>query len=165
MTITAEALDLDMLAADVGKMLSRYSYDLDISEDAIRAALPAFIETATAHDLALDDEPGSDAASWAADDDEPEPTLKSGRGRAPKMTYVAWWRSQTVELGAVTRDEWYWRCPKQGCHIWSGPYEDGLQAKQPGMDHVHYEHDLPAARAAEQRRQERKEARRQTRGY
>ena len=48
-----EGLDLDMLAADISKMLSRYGYDEwgleDIGDDEIRAALPAFITTCLAH--------------------------------------------------------------------------------------------------------------------
>lgn len=48
-----EGLDLDMLAADMSKMLSRYGYDEwgleNVSDDEIRPALPAFIATCLAH--------------------------------------------------------------------------------------------------------------------
>lgn len=48
-----EDLDLDMLAADISKMLSRYGYEEwgleNVSDDEIRPALPAFIAACLAH--------------------------------------------------------------------------------------------------------------------
>jgi hypothetical protein len=48
-----EGLDLDMLAADISKMLSRYGYDEwgleNVSDDEIRPALPAFVAACLAN--------------------------------------------------------------------------------------------------------------------
>lgn len=149
MTIaTVEPLDLDMLAVDIATTLERYRYDLDASEDEIRPALPAFIE-AVRTNIAQREETGEDAATWTPADDESEdapPVIQTGR--RPRMTYLGWLRSQTVNMGATARDEHFWQCPKTGCKVWAGPYSDPMAAKTVGMDHVHYQHDLPAAKAA-----------------
>ncbi len=82
-----------------------------------------------------------DAATWTVTNaSASEPTF--GRGRSPRMTYMAWHVSQTTELGA-NNSGWYRRCTTRGCRIWAGPYADVLEAKQDGMDHQHYAHDLP----------------------
>lgn len=101
-----------------------------------------------------------DAATWSPDRDasESEPAVQSGR--APRMTYMQWTRSQGVDIGSTAQNEGYWRCPVRGCRVWAGPYDNVLAAKQIGMDHRFHEHDRPAARAAEQRRQARAEERR-----
>lgn len=58
-------LDLDMLAADMAKMLDRYSYEIDASADDIRPHLDAFIASVQATiDARPEDEPGEDAATW-----------------------------------------------------------------------------------------------------
>lgn len=81
---------------------------------------------------------GSDAASWSAADAELEdqtPAVQTGR--RPRATYMDWQRSQLVNLGATTRDEWYWQCPTTGCKVWAGPYSDPMKAKKAGFAHVY----------------------------
>jgi hypothetical protein len=158
-TVT-EATDLDMLAYDLSKTLDRCGYDeIDASADEIREALPAFL--ANLREIAerrAEEEPGADAASWSPTIDEPEePAVQTGP--RPRATYLGWWKSQTVMMGATAVDAHYWQCPKTGCKVWAGPYTDVMHGKQIGMDHVYREHDLPAARATERRRAERKAAR------
>ena len=41
-------VDLDMLAYDIAKMLSRYEYPVDAASTDIRPALPAFLRAITA---------------------------------------------------------------------------------------------------------------------
>lgn len=155
---TAETIDLDMLAADLAKMLDRYGYPLDVAESHIRPELESFVAAIQAN-AAADGDLGEDAAAWSPATEEPDlPTIQTGR--PPAMTYTPWWRSQTVDLGATARDEWYWRCPKRGCRVWAGPYPTPAnapgEAKKVGMNHVYREHDLPAARAGAERRSARK---------
>ena len=82
-----------------------------------------------------------DAATWSPAT-MGAPGLVFGAGRAPRMTYLPWHRSQTTELGAVDRDGWYRRCLTRGCRIWAGPYRCAGEAKEDGMWHQHYAHDL-----------------------
>jgi hypothetical protein len=79
----------------------------------------------------------SDEARWTPDQQTSE--VRFGRGRAPRMTYMPWWRSQATELG-MTDEGTYRRCPRQGCRIWAGPYRNTNEAKQDGMDHDHLAH-------------------------
>lgn len=83
-----------------------------------------------------------DAATWSPSMACPS-NRAFGAGRAPRMTYMPWHRSQTTELGATDRDAWYRRCLTRGCRIWAGPYIDVMEAKQDGMWHQHYAHDVP----------------------
>lgn len=157
--MTATTVDLDMLAYDIADLLDKYDYPVDAAADDIRPHLDAFLTAIqTSAIQAPTGEPGRDAATWTPTDDHTEPVIQ--HGRRPAMTYLPWWRSQTVNLGATARDAHYWQCPKTGCRVWAGPYADALTGKQVGMDHVHRVHDRPAAQAAEQRRTERKAARR-----
>ncbi|MGH3629833.1 MAG: hypothetical protein ACRDRL_20645 [Sciscionella sp.] len=81
-----------------------------------------------------------DVATWSpATARTPDPVF--GAGRAPRMTYLPWHRSQTTELGATDRDAWYRRCLTRGCRIWAGPYGDAGQATEDGMWHQHHAHD------------------------
>lgn len=143
-TTTDEPIDLDLLAYDVADMLSRFEYPLDVSADDIRPALPAFLEQLRAS-ASSDEQSSPDAARWRPGDADPDPSPQTGR--TPRMSHTAWSCSQRTELGATDRHEWYWRCPERGCRVWAGPYCDALAAKRPGMDHRHYAHDLPKARA------------------
>jgi hypothetical protein len=68
-----------------------------------------------------------------------------GRGRSPRMTFMAWHVSQTTELGA-NEQGWYRRCTTRGCRIWAGPYPNVSDAKRDGMDHQHHAHDLPGSK-------------------
>jgi len=73
--------------------------------------------------------------------------------KPPRMTYMAWFPSQTVQLGATAVHEWYWRCPRRGCDAWSGPYRypahhGSDSAKRVGMDHVWHQHDNPGTKPA-----------------
>lgn len=158
--ITAlDAAGLDLLAYDIADLLDRHGYDPDVADCDLRPHLEAFLAAAkkTAAEREVD-EP-TDAASWSPTTEPTEPVVQYSR--RPRMTYMAWWRSQTVDLGATAVDEWYWSCPK--CKAWAGPYPTSAngkdEAKKPGMDHVFRVHDLPAARAAEDRRTARKAAR------
>jgi hypothetical protein len=155
--MTAWDLDLDMLAADIAKLLSRYECPVDASADDIRPALPAFIDQVVANAKATSAaawESSGDAARWTAghDADDDAPTLQTGR--APAMTYMPWHPNQGVETGATARTEHYWRCPI--CRTWAGPYANALLAKKPGMDHRFERHDLPRTRRAEAFRAARK---------
>lgn len=85
-----------------------------------------------------------DAARWTPTTAAPSQP-QFGKSRAPRMTYLAWHRSQRTELGAVARDAWYRRCITRGCRIWAGPYSNPSDAKDDGLWHQHYAHDLPAA--------------------
>jgi hypothetical protein len=154
--VTASPPDLDMLAYDIADMLDRNSYPIDAAADDIRPHLPAFLAAIQTTPSGPGDEPGPDAASWIPSDNQAEPAIQVGR--RPAAAYLPWQRSQTVNLGAAARDAHYWQCPKTGCRVWAGPYADPTAGKQVGMDHVYYEHDLPAAQAAEQRRAARKAA-------
>lgn len=131
-------IDLDMLAADMAKMLDRYSYEIDASADDIRPHLPAFIEAVQATIGAqTDGEPSSDAATWTPEASA-DPTPQ--RTRRPRMTYLPWRRSQLVMLGATAVDEHYWQCPHAGCKVWAGPYGDPITAKRAGFAHVYGAH-------------------------
>jgi hypothetical protein len=75
-----------------------------------------------------------DAARWTADlDGRSDPPVRSGR--SPHMTYMAWRRSQSTEIGGTAADAWYWRCRDRSCRVWSGPYADLMDAKSDGTDH------------------------------
>jgi hypothetical protein len=75
-----------------------------------------------------------DAARWTADlDGRSDPPVRSGR--SPRMTYMAWRRSQSTEIGGTAVDAWYWRCRDRSCRVWSGPYADPMDAKSDGTDH------------------------------
>lgn len=43
----AADVNLDMLACDIADTIDRYGYPLDVSQDDVRAALPAFVEQLT----------------------------------------------------------------------------------------------------------------------
>lgn len=80
-------IDLDMLAADMAKMLDRYSYEIDASADDIRPHLDAFIASVQAT-IAVrpDDEPGEDAATWTAEVESP--VAAAPKCEAPKYGRV-----------------------------------------------------------------------------
>lgn len=151
-TASIQALDaagLDLLAYDIADLLDRHGYDLaDVADCDLRPHLEAFLAAAKTTAAERESAASVDAASWTPADASAEPVVQYSR--RPRMTYKAWWRSQTVDLGATAVDEWYWSCPK--CKAWAGPYptlaNSKGEAKQPGMDHVYHAHDLPAARAA-----------------
>lgn len=130
-----QAIDLDMLADDIGDLLAKH-HGIDACDDDIRPHLDqliANIQTSIA-DRADGEPAGSDAATWTADDDT-DPTPQSGR--RPRVNYIDWHRSQLVNLGANTPDDWYWQCPTVGCKVWAGPYGDPTAAKQAGFEHVY----------------------------
>lgn len=81
---------------------------------------------------------------WSPDE-VPLHSIPLQRGRAPRMTYSAgWFTTQGVAIGSRARDEHYWKCPKKGCPVWAGPYDNAIMAKSAGMEHV----DGPAHRTA-----------------
>lgn len=88
---------------------------------------------------------GPDAATWTPPPRTAE--LSFGRGRAPRMTLMAWARSQTTELGR-NEQGFYRRCLTPGCRIWAGPYLDVLECKRDGVEHQHLAHDVVPARTA-----------------
>lgn len=155
---TTAALDLDMLATDLADVLASEDYRIDITAEDVRQLLPAFLDQLRAAAADNDDtaaEPGPDAATWSAQDNDgapPEPTPNTGR--QPRMTYLPWQRSQSVDLGSTGRHEHYWRCP--ACRTWAGPYDDIMAAKTVGMDHHATAHALPQQRRADARKAARK---------
>ncbi|MFD9965012.1 hypothetical protein [Amycolatopsis sp. NPDC058986] len=147
-------LDLGMLAADLGEVLARDEYRVDVSETAIRHALPGFLadltrRTAEETDHAWSD--GPDAATWTADVCAADPIPQSGP--APAMTWLDWMSSQNIEIGATARDAHYWRCPI--CRTWAGPYADAHAGKRAGMDHRYEAHDRLAGLRLEAHREAR----------
>ncbi len=131
-------IDLDMCAVDLADTLGKHGY-ADVSGDAIRPLLEAFLVEAAANQARLDQEAaatGPDAATWApsiAEDTDPIPQ----RGRRPRATYWRWGRDQLVNIGATSHGAWYWQCPTTGCKAWAGPYPDTIAAKEAGFAHVY----------------------------
>lgn len=79
----------------------------------------------------------------------PDAARSARPDRPPPMTYMAWFGSQGVELGATAVDQWFWRCPHRGCQAWAGPYRYPAHhgpdaAKDVGMDHVWHHHTRPS---------------------
>lgn len=97
-------------------------------------------------------EPGwPDAMDWSP---RARPAQAETRqGRAPAMTYMAWWRSYGTDIGGTARTEWYWRCPARDCRRYSGPYPDAKAAQLEGIDHQRLGHPK-----REKARQDRREA-------
>lgn len=86
----------------------------------------------------------ADAARWSlAQSTVSNPTF--GQGKAPRMIYMPWRRSQTTELGATAKDAWYRRCLTRGCRRWAGPYANPLDAKEDGTWHQYHAHDAVIA--------------------
>ncbi len=162
MTTLPAGLDLDMLAMDLARTISDYGYPVDVHEGHLRPHLEAFVTAALATAEAdTETDSGTDAATWSPPAAAAPELPVIQRGRRPRMNHFHWMRSQTVDIGTCVDDDGkmghYWSCPK--CPAWAGPYDSMVGepegCKRTGMDHVFKEHDLPAARAAQYRRDER----------
>ena len=158
-----------MLAADIVKTFERYEHPIDVADSHVRLALPAFLAAILANAAADDSrwehgamrDPGGpvliDNAGLPCD---AAPVPVPQHGRAPQMAWWPWYVDQGVNIGAVTEDEWYWRCPV--CRVWAGPFGDRAAAKTPGMHHRSCEHDHPAAVRTEARKAARRVCRTMT---
>jgi hypothetical protein len=156
-------VSLGLLAYDIAEVLEHGEYPIDAGDSDIEAALPGFLRAVLANAAAdADSETGAvraapmpagggyDIIGLPTEDIAAAPARPlPQQGRAPKMTYDRWHRSQGIDLGAATRDEWYWRCPV--CRTWAGPYPHGGAAKEPALNHKWDEHDRDAARRTEAR--------------
>jgi hypothetical protein len=153
-------VDLDMLAYDIADMLDRCRYPIEAADSHIRPALPAFLHAIISSAAADDSDWEADAMHSGGHPSRPDDgsaLLESPaaapvpqRGRTPAMTYSPWVSTKGVQVGAVTAEEWYWRCPV--CRSWAGPYGDPRPARRIAMDHRYDEHDRQAAHRTEARK-------------
>src|SRR4051794_11423646 len=94
-----DAAGLDLLAYDIAGLLDRAGYDTDVADCDLRPHLEAFLAAAKQTSAARDSSESSDAATWSPGVASSEPVEQYSR--RPRMSYIGWWRSQTVDLGAT----------------------------------------------------------------